>query len=52
MSLNVLVFDAMPPVQFLTKMLADSGANIYEITNDGKLELTIKAFHYKVTKNY
>lgn len=47
-SLNCLVFDAMPPVQFLAQMLSESGAKIYLVKNDDSLEFTVQAFSYKI----
>jgi hypothetical protein len=43
--LNFIVFKAMPPVQFLTQMLYETGSNIHCVRN-ANLELSIKTFKF------
>jgi hypothetical protein len=50
--MNVLIIDAMPPLQFLCLMLAQAGFKIHQISNGNALELTVKAFAYPLAQEY
>ena len=43
--LNCMVFEAMPPVQFLTQMLFDTGSTIHYVRTEN-LELSIETFKF------